>query len=78
MRKLLKKYFLPIKWRLQEIKRYKNIHLVSVETIKEERKKKEKEYHEYIRKNYHKEAEITKGFIQALDWVCQELNEYKT
>ena len=78
MRYIMKKYILPIKWKASEERKKRQMQLKDIEMVLQHMKEKELEYHQHVRKNSIVDSNVTKGYLQALNWVCQELNEYKT
>jgi len=78
MRSIEKRYILPAKWWFKKSIDARKKHLADIKQVEEKKSEMEKLYHEQIRKNLVNESNTTKGFIQALEWICQELNEYKT
>lgn len=78
MRRIIeKRAFLPIKWWINYQVRVRNTEMRAVAELLEKRQELEEEMHECKRKNKHKELERITGFIQAIDWICQEQKKYK-
>lgn len=77
LRRIHKKAILPLKWWINYQKRTRSIELRSVDAVLEKKTQIMEEMHEHKRKNRKTEYEQAEGFIQALDWLCLELKEYK-
>lgn len=46
------------------------------EAVLQKRNEMEERLHDLKRRGQTKEAQEVQGFINAIDWLCQELNEY--
>lgn len=75
-RKLQKSYILPRKWAKQRAMKVNTMQKKDNETVIAKREEMEMKLHDLKRRGQTKEAQETQGFINALDWLCQELNEY--
>lgn len=76
-RYIQKKAILPLRWWIKYQTKKQNSLLKTIDEIFDKKTEMENALHDVKRKNDKVRQDEIKGFIQALDWVCQELNEYK-
>lgn len=77
MRRYIEKHaFLPIKWWIKYKRSLQSIHVKQVDELLEKKTELEQEWHDAKRKNDQRRQDKLEGFIQAIDWVCDQ-SKYK-